>query len=130
MHANAHPASVGALRSLARARGKLHDSEGAAATLARAVALAPEDDDVRAEHWTALGLCGRFEDIVKDAASLSDVSKRGWRLRWSEAEALRATGKALEARAAFSAINHDESLLVDVRRRAKRAAENVSAPAG
>jgi tetratricopeptide (TPR) repeat protein len=127
-YTTAHPSSVGALRSLARARGKLHDHEGAAATLGRAVALAPEDDDLRAEHWVVLGLCGRFGDIVADAATLSDLPKRGWRLRWSEAEALRAMGKALEARAAFTAINHDDSLLVDVRRRAKRAAENVSAP--
>lgn len=127
-HAEAHPTSSGVLRSLARAQVKVHDPEAAASTLARAVALDPADEDVRVEHWSTLGLCGRFADVVTDAAALGEMNTRGWRLRWCEAEALRATGKALEARAAFTAINHDESLLVDVRRRAKRAASEIDGP--
>jgi tetratricopeptide (TPR) repeat protein len=128
-HAEAHPKSAGALRSLARAQVKVHDQETAAATLARAVAIDPTDEDVRVEHWSTLGLCGRFAEVVEAAAELGEMGSRGWRLRWCEAEALRATGKALEARAAFSALNHDESLLVDVRRRAKRAASEIDGPA-
>jgi tetratricopeptide (TPR) repeat protein len=127
-HAEAHPKSAGALRSMARAQVKVHDQEAAAATLARAVAIDPTDEDVRVEHWSTLGLCGRFDEVVADAVALGDMGSRGWRLRWCEAEALRATGKTVEARAAFSAINNDESLLVDVRRRAKRAASEANGP--
>jgi hypothetical protein len=46
-------------------------------------------------------------------------------LRWSEADAYLGLGKKMEARAAFTAINADDSLHVAVRARAKRAVENM-----
>ena len=51
------------------------------------------------------------------------MGKRDWKLRWNEAEAYAGLGKKVEARAAFSAINFDETLHVDMRKRAKRAGE-------
>ena len=58
---------------------------------------------------------------LSDAARLENMGKRDWKLRWNEAEAYAGLGKNVEARGAFSAINFDETLHVDVRRRAKRA---------
>ena len=46
-------------------------------------------------------------------------------LRWNEAEAYSGLGKQMEARACFTALNFDESLHVDIRRRAKRAANGL-----
>lgn len=117
----AHPESAGARRSLARAELVVGRIDDALAGFAAAVALAPEDDDLRAEYWSELGKQQRFQEIIDDAAKLPNMSKRDWKLRWNEAEAYAAVGKKMEARAAFSAINFDESLHVDVRRRAKRA---------
>jgi hypothetical protein len=53
------------------------------------------------------------------------MAKRDWKLRWQEAEAYLGLGKKLEARGAFSAINYDESLHVDIRKRAKRAVGQI-----
>ena len=53
------------------------------------------------------------------------MQKRDWKLRWNEAEAYTGLGKRVEARAAFSAINFDESLHVDIRKRAKRAVKSI-----
>ncbi|MGK4005513.1 tetratricopeptide repeat protein [Sorangium sp. So ce1036] len=117
----AHPDSAGARRSLARAELVVGRIDDALAGFAAAVALAPEDDDLRAEYWSELGKQQRYQAILDDAAKLPDMAKRDWKLRWNEAEAYTAVGKNIEARAAFSAINFDESLHVDVRRRAKRA---------
>ncbi|CAN93181.1 hypothetical protein sce3022 [Sorangium cellulosum So ce56] len=121
----AHPESAGARRSLARAELVAGRIDDALAGFAAAVALAPGDDDLRAEYWTELGKQQRYPDIIADAAKLSDLAKRDWKLRWNEAEAYAALGKNIEARAAFSAINFDESLHVDVRRRAKRAVKTM-----
>jgi tetratricopeptide (TPR) repeat protein len=119
--AEAHPEAAGALRSLARAKVAIGAHEEAATLLARAVGLTPNDDDLRAEHWSALDHLQRSEEVLREAATVSDLAKRDWKLRWNEAEAFKKLGKRVEARAAFSAINFDESLHVDVRRRAKRA---------
>ncbi|WP_438010332.1 tetratricopeptide repeat protein [Sorangium sp. So ce321] len=123
--AAAHPESAGARRSLARAELVAGRIDDALAGFAAAVALAPEDDDLRAEYWSELGKQQRYPEIIADAAKLSDLAKRDWKLRWNEAEAYAALGKNIEARAAFSAINFDESLHVDVRRRAKRAVKTM-----
>ena len=48
-----------------------------------------------------------------------------WKLRWNEAEAYLRLGKRLEARAAFSAINFDDKVHVDIRKRAKRAVKSL-----
>ncbi|WP_437737173.1 tetratricopeptide repeat protein [Sorangium sp. So ce1335] len=122
----AHPESAGARRSLARAELVAGRVDDALAGFAAAVALAPEDDDdLRAEYWSELGKQQRYPEIIADAAKLTDLAKRDWKLRWNEAEAYAALGKNIEARAAFSAINFDESLHVDVRRRAKRAVKTM-----
>ncbi|WP_437650183.1 tetratricopeptide repeat protein [Sorangium sp. So ce362] len=121
----AHPDSAGARRSLARAELVAGRIDDALAGFAAAVALAPEDDDLRAEYWSELGKQQRYQEIIADAGRLSDLAKRDWKLRWNEAEAYAALGKNIEARAAFSAINFDESLHVDVRRRAKRAVKTM-----
>ncbi|WP_437580438.1 tetratricopeptide repeat protein [Sorangium sp. So ce887] len=121
----AHPDSAGARRSLARAELVAGRIDDALAGFAAAVALAPGDDDLRAEYWSELGKQQRYQEIIADAGKLSDLSKRDWKLRWNEAEAYAALGKNIEARAAFSAINFDESLHVDVRRRAKRAVKTM-----
>ena len=51
----AHPESAGARRSLARAELVAGRIDDALAGFAAAVALAPGDDDLRAEYWTELG---------------------------------------------------------------------------
>jgi tetratricopeptide (TPR) repeat protein len=119
-----NPTSPGALRSIARAYLVIGRVDDGLDTLKKAVSLKPEDDDLRGEWWTELGRRQRFEEILKDADALGDMKKRDWRLRWNEAEAYKGVGKKVEARACFSAINFDESLHVDIRRRAKRAVEN------
>jgi hypothetical protein len=53
------------------------------------------------------------------------MGSRDWALRWQEAEAYAGLGKRMEARAAFSAINHDDKLHVDIRKRAKRAVKSM-----
>ena len=54
------------------------------------------------------------------------MKTRDWRLRWNEAEAYQGLGRQVEARACFSAINFDENLHVDIRRRAKRAVASLN----
>jgi tetratricopeptide (TPR) repeat protein len=123
--AEAHPTSAGPLRSLARAKAAVGADDEACLVFARAVAIASADDELRAEYWAQLAHARKFEDVVRDAASLADIAKRDWKLRWNEAEAQRGLGKVTEARAAFAAINADESLHVEVRRRAKRAVRAI-----
>ena len=91
----------------------------------QAIALAPGDDDARAEWWGELLRRGGAEAVLADAAKIDDMGKRDWKLRWSEAEAYAAAKRPTEARAAFAAINQDEGLQLDVRKRAKRAAMGV-----
>jgi Flp pilus assembly protein TadD len=73
------------------------------------VASTPADDDLRAEYWSELGKQQRYAAILADAAKITDMAKRDWKLRWNEAEAYAGSGKRVEARAAFSAINFDET---------------------
>lgn len=123
--AKAHPNAAGAWRSLAQAKNGVGASDEACELYAKAVGLAPEDDDLRAEYWATLSHLKRFDDVLKDAGGVKDLAKRDWKLRWNEAEAYRGAGKQVEARGAFSALNLDESLHVEVRRRAKRAVQSM-----
>jgi tetratricopeptide (TPR) repeat protein len=125
-HANAHPSAAGAWRVLARARLAIGDAAGALGLFAKAVGLAPEDDDLRAEWWGELVRHHHAQAVLDDAAALAEITKHDWKLRWNEAEALAAAGRKMEAQAAFAAINRDETLHVDVRKRAKRAALGVA----
>lgn len=121
-----HPASPGAVRSLARAYLAVNRTDEALELFAKAVSLAPADDDLRSEWWTELAKQQKWPAIVEDAGKLGDMKVRDWRLRWNEAEAYAGMGRQMEARACFSAINFDESLHVDIRRRAKRAVSSLT----
>jgi tetratricopeptide (TPR) repeat protein len=123
--AEAHPGSAGVWRSLARAYLIVQRTDEALDLFAKTVALSPADDDLRAEHWAELGKLQRFSDILADAGHIADMNAHDWKLRWNEAEAYLGIGKKVEARAAFSAINFDETLHVDVRKRAKRAVKAI-----
>jgi hypothetical protein len=94
------------------------------------VSLAPNDDDLRAELWAELGKQQRYADILRDAGKIEDMGKRDWKLRWNEAEAYAGLEKKVEARAVFSAINFDETLHVDIRKRAKRAVKAIDEGSG
>src|SRR5262249_29558685 len=98
----------------------VHRVDEALDLFAKAVALAPSDDELRAEYWSELGRQTKYAEILADAAKIEDMAKRDWKLRWNEAEAYHGLGKKLEARAAFWAIKFDERLHVDIRKRAKR----------
>ena len=119
--AETHRAAAGPWRSLARAKAAIGEEEEACAMFARAVSIAPEDDELRAEYWAQLSFSRRFEEVIGDAASIPDIAARDWKLRWNEAEAQRGLGRASEARAILVALGADESLAVEVRRRANRA---------
>jgi tetratricopeptide (TPR) repeat protein len=123
--ADAHEGTAGAWRSLARAMLIVGRNDEAIELFAKAVSLKPADDDLRAEYWSELGKAARFDEILADAGRITDMNKRDWQLRWNEAEAFLGAGKRVEARAAFSAINFDDSLHVDVRKRAKRAVKSL-----
>lgn len=127
--ADAHAGAAGPLRSLARAKAAVGADDEAIATFAKAVALTPNDDELRAEYWAQLAHAKKFDDVMKDAASVTDIGKRDWKLRWNEAEAMQRAGKLNEARTAFSAINADDSLHVEIRRRAKKAVRAIEAHA-
>jgi tetratricopeptide (TPR) repeat protein len=127
-HADKHIEVPGVWRSLARARLAIGDADAALAMFEKAVGLAPKDDDLRAEWWGELARHGKFDAVLADASKISDMKARDWKLRWNEAEAYVGAGRSMEAQAAFAQINQDESLHVDVRKRAKRAAMNVTAP--
>jgi tetratricopeptide (TPR) repeat protein len=119
--AEKHSTAAGAWRSLARAKLAIGALDEGFALFKKAVDLAKDDDDLRAEYWTELGKQTRYAEILADSATLADMPKRDWRLRWNEAEAFARGGKKIEARAAFAQIGADPSLHVDVRKRAKRA---------
>lgn len=123
--AEAHPDAVGAWRSLARAKIATGAKDEGIDLLRKAVGLEADDDDLRAELWTQLGNEKRYEEIIEDASKIENMAKRDWKLRWNEAEAYLGLGKKLEARGAFSAINFDDSLHVDIRKRAKRAVNSI-----
>jgi tetratricopeptide (TPR) repeat protein len=121
----AHGDITGTWRTLARAYLMLNRLDEALDLFKKAVDLKPEDDDLRSEWWAELAKHERPAEIIKDAEKLGDLKTRDWRLRWNEAEAYAGLGKMIEARACFSAINFDESLHVDIRRRAKRAVNSL-----
>jgi tetratricopeptide (TPR) repeat protein len=123
--AEAHPAVPGVWRSLARAYLAIGRVDEALDLFARAVGLTPADDDLRAEYWSELGKQQKYAEILADAAHITDMAKRDWKLRWNEAEAYAGLGRRVEARGAFSAINFDDSLHVDIRKRAKRAVKSI-----
>jgi tetratricopeptide (TPR) repeat protein len=123
--AEKHATHAGVWRSLGRAMLIVGRTDEAIDLMKKAVSLAPEDDDLRAEWWTELGKTQRFDEILRDAGSIGDMKTRDWRLRWNEAEAYVGLGKKMEARTLFSAINFDESLHVDIRKRAKRAVGSI-----
>jgi tetratricopeptide (TPR) repeat protein len=123
--AETHATSAGTWRSLARAKAAVGADEEAQALFARAVALTPDDDELRAEYWAQLAHGKRFDDVIADAAKVEGIAKRDWKLRWNEAEAYRGLGKRVEARAAFAALTNDEALHVEIRRRAKRAVTSL-----
>jgi len=125
-HAEANPASAGAWRMLARARLAIGDADPALALFGKAVTLAPGDDDLRAEWWAELVRHGKAAAVIADAEALGDMRAHDWKARWNHAEAFASAGRKMEAQAVFAAINHDESLHVDVRKRAKRAAMGVA----
>ena len=124
----AHAEHPGVWRSLARALLVVGRHEEAIDLLKKAVGLRASDDDLRSELWNELGKQQRWAEIIADSKTLGDMKERDWRLRWNEAEAYLGEGKKTEARALFSAINFDESLHVDIRRRAKRAVQNLDDP--
>src|SRR5262249_15896689 len=123
--AEAHAGSAGVWRTLARAYLATGRIDDAMELFIRALGITPADDELRAEYWSALGRHQRYTDILKDAEKITDMAQRDWKLRWNEAEAYAGLGKKLEARAAFSAINFDDRLHVDIRKRAKRAVKSI-----
>jgi tetratricopeptide (TPR) repeat protein len=122
-----HPEVAGAWRSLARAKLTTGAVDDALALFDKAVALAPEDDDLRSEWWAELAKLERYDAVIADSTKVSDMAKRSWQLRWNEAEAYRGLSRGMEARACFMQLNADESLAIDIRKRAKRAAAELGA---
>ena len=126
--AEAHAAVAGVWRSVARAKLVVGAEEEALGLFEKAVALAPSDDDLRGEWWAELAKLQRYPEILADAAKLGDMKHRHWALRWNEAEAYRGLGKMVEARGCFTALNMDPELHIDLRKRAKRAAQELGMP--
>jgi tetratricopeptide (TPR) repeat protein len=128
--AEAHPTVAGTWRSLARAKLVTGQEEEALAMFRKAVELAPDHDDLRSEWWAELAKLERYHDVVEDSKTLADMTKRSWQLRWNEAEAYRGLKRLMEARGCFMQLNADESLAIDIRKRAKRAATELTTGAG
>ncbi len=126
--ASSHPEAAGAWRSVARALLVIGNEDDALAQFERAVKLAPGDDELRSEWWSELSRLERYEEVVRDSTSVGDMKTRDWQLRWNEAEAYRGLKRLMEARACYLQINADESLQIDIRKRAKRAATEMSEP--
>jgi tetratricopeptide (TPR) repeat protein len=120
--AKEHEGVAGAWRSLARAMLVTGQEKDALELFQKAVALSPDDDDLRSEWWAELAKLGDHQQIIDDTQKVSNMKTRSWQLRWNEAEAYRGLGKKMEARACYMQINSDESLALDIRKRAKRAA--------
>jgi len=128
--ADDHPEVAGAWRSLARAKLVVGSDEEAMSLFEKAVALQPEDDDLRSEWWGELARQTSYDAILADVNELGDMNDRDWKLRWNEAEAYRGAGRLMEARGVYMQLNTDESLHVDIRKRAKRAAMELGAGGG
>lgn len=126
----ANPGSAGAQRSLARAYLVVGRTDEGIALFAKAVELSPADEDLRAEHWTELRKQLRYQEIADLAEKLGEMKDRNWQLRWNEAEAYLGLGKRMEARTLFTALNADERLHVDIRKKAKRAVRQMDMPSG
>ena len=124
----AHPEVAGTWRSLARAKLATGAEEEALALFEKAVGLAPENDDLRSELWAELAKLNRYQEVIDDTKKLADMTTRSWQLRWNEAEAYRGLKRLMEARGCFMQINSDETLAIDIRKRAKRAAGDLAAP--
>ena len=122
---HAHATSAGAWRSLARAYLVVGRTNEGIDLFAKAVELSPADEDLRAEHWTELRKQLRYQEIITLAEKLGDMKDRDWQLRWNEAEAYLGLDKRMEARALFTALNSDERLHVDIRKKAKRAVRQM-----
>jgi len=122
-----HPEVAGAWRSLARAKLATGAVDDALALFDKAVALAPNDDDLRSEWWAELAKLERYDAVIEDSTKLADMTKRSWQLRWNEAEGYRGLSRVMEARACFMQLNADEALAIDIRKRAKRAASELGA---
>lgn len=122
-----HGAVAGAWRSLARAKLATGATDEALALFDKAVTLAPGDDDLRSEWWAELAKLERYDAVIADSQKISDMAKRSWQLRWNEAEAYRGLSRVMEARACFMQLNADDSLAIDIRKRAKRAATELAA---
>ncbi len=129
-HAQKHPNVAGAWRSLARAKLVVGSDEEALALFEKAVNLAPDDDDLRSEWWAELAAKTHYQAIIDDSQRVEDLVKRDWTLRWNEAEAYRGLGRVMEARAVYMQLNADETLHVDIRKRAKRAAMELGTGSG
>ncbi|NUP10318.1 MAG: tetratricopeptide repeat protein [Polyangiaceae bacterium] len=123
--ANEHADVPGTWRTLARAYLAVNRIDESLDLFKKAVELRPADDDLRSEWWAELAKQQRYAEILKDAEKIEDMKSRDWRLRWNEAEAYSGLGKQMEARTCYSAINFDDTLHVDIRRRAKRAANGL-----
>jgi Flp pilus assembly protein TadD len=120
-----HPESAGALRSFARAMLLTGAEDPALDCFAKATALAPEDDDLRAEWWGELAKALRYQEVIDDSKKVDSLGGRDWKLRWNEAEAYSGLEQQMQARACFMQLNADLSLHADVRKRAKRAAQQM-----
>lgn len=121
-HAEKHPEVAGAWRSLARAKLVVGSDEEALALFEKAVGLAPDDDDLRSEWWAELAAKTEYKKVLEDSQKIENLPERDWKLRWNEAEAYRGLDQIMQARAVYMQLNSDESLHVDIRKRAKRAA--------
>lgn len=119
--ADEHAGVAGVWRSLARAKLITGNDDEALALFEKAVALTPDDEDLRSEWWAELAAKSNYDAIIADADKIGDMPDRDWRLRWNEAEAYRGLNKMMEARACYMTINSDERLHVDIRKRSKRA---------
>ena len=125
-HVAKHPNAAGAWRVLARVHARVGSEDPSIEAYARALELAPEDDDLRGEYWTALIHWGRFDTVLAEAEKIEQITNRDWKLRWAEAEAMQGLGRRMEARGAFMGINGDRSLHIAIRARAKRAVEALN----
>jgi tetratricopeptide (TPR) repeat protein len=123
--ADDHAEASGAWRSVARAKLVVGLDDDALTLFQKAVALSPGDDDLRSEWWGELASQTKYDDIIADAEVLGDMNGRDWKLRWNEAEAYRGKGRLMEARGVYMQLNTDETLHVDIRKRAKRAAMDL-----